>query len=102
MDLSGSGGARGSATIAAVLTQVRKYRARTGRPHWLVIDGAERLLHDPDIPPEALDLSERGHCLVLRDHAQVPVTIAAGADVVLACASGCPLSSHPMAGSSTT
>jgi hypothetical protein len=94
VDLSGPPTAGRSATITRVLSAVRDHRARTGRPHWLLIDGAERLLHDPDIPPEALDLAERGHCLVLRDHGDVSAGIAAGADVAVPCGPGCPVPSR--------
>jgi hypothetical protein len=100
VDLSGAPSAGRSATVASVLSAVRDHRARTGRPHWLLIDGAERLLHDADIPPDALDLTERGHCLVLRDHGAVSETIAEGpqvTDVALPCGPGCPVRPRPFA-----
>jgi hypothetical protein len=96
VDLSGRVWVDRSATITTVLSAVRDHRSRTGRPHWLLIDGAERVLRDPNIPPEALDLAERGHCLVVRDHARVPATIADRADVVVPCSPGCPLAPQPI------
>ena len=91
VDLSGAASPARSAAVGTVLSQLRDHRARTGRPHWLLIDGAERVLRDPDIPPEALDLSQRGHCLVLRDHTGLATAIGGLADAALPCAPSCPV-----------
>jgi hypothetical protein len=72
-----------SMAVGMALSTVAAHRARTGRPHWLMIDDAETVLHDPDIPPHALDLSERGHCLVMRSLDTVPDSLAASIDMVL-------------------
>jgi hypothetical protein len=89
--LAGRAGPERSEVLAAALGAVRARRKRSGRPHWLVIDPAGPVLADPDLPPEALDLSVGGHCFVLRDHRPVPSALVAAADVVLGCGPGCPL-----------
>ena len=33
-------------------------------PAWIVVEAATELLADPDLPPEALDVSAGGYCLV--------------------------------------
>jgi len=33
-------------------------------PEWIVVEDATDLLADPDLPPEALDVSAGGYCLV--------------------------------------
>jgi len=78
-----------SAVLGAVLSDVRARRSRTGRPHWLVIDPVEEALSDPDLPPDALDLNERGHCLVLRHHAGLPTWLVAAVDVFQPCSPDC-------------
>jgi hypothetical protein len=80
-----------SAVLATALGAVRARRRGSGRPHWLVIDPVTPVLADPDLPPEALDLSDTGHCFVLRDHRAVPPALVSVADVVLGCGPGCPL-----------
>jgi len=72
-----------STTVGMALTVVAAHRARTGRPHWLMIDDAESVLLDPDIPSYALDLSAPGYCLVMRSLDGVPHALAASIDVVL-------------------
>jgi hypothetical protein len=72
-----------STAVGMALSAVAAHRARTGRPHWLMIDDAETVLNDPDIPPHALDLSEGGHCLVMRSLDRMPDSLAASIDVVL-------------------
>jgi hypothetical protein len=80
-----------SAVLATAFGAVRAGRERSGRPHWLVIDPAAPVFADPDLPPEALDLSDSGHCFVLRDHRAVPAGLLTAADVVLGCGPSCPL-----------
>ncbi len=72
-----------SLAVTETLLAVQRERARVGRPHWLVIDDAEVVLSDPDLPPEALRLSARGHCLILRAHERPPASLAGVVDVVL-------------------
>ncbi len=83
LDLSGEPPRRRSLVASAALLAVQEFRARTGRPHWLVIDDAEVVLGDADLPPEALRLSERGHCLILRSQPRPPASLARGVDLVL-------------------
>jgi hypothetical protein len=78
-----------SVALGAALSNARTRRSRTGRPHWLVIDPVEEALSDPDLPPHALDLNERGHCLVLRRHAAVPSWLVAAVDVFQPCSPDC-------------
>ena len=71
-----------SAVLGMALSAATAQRARTGRPRWLMIDDAETVLSDPDIPPHALDLSQRGYCLILRSSERLPPSLAATIDVV--------------------
>jgi hypothetical protein len=48
-----------------------------------MIDDAETVLRDPDIPPHALDLSQRGYCLILRSSEKLSDSVAATIEVVL-------------------
>jgi hypothetical protein len=75
--------ARRSAAIVLTLTAIRVQRARTGRPHWLVIDDAESVVFDPAIPPHAMDLTESGHCLILRAGGELPGSLTGSIDVVV-------------------
>jgi hypothetical protein len=70
--------------VGMALSAVAAQRARTGRPRWLMIDDAETVLSDPDIPPHALDLSQRGYCLILRSSERLPDSLAATIYVILA------------------
>jgi len=98
-DATGMTGQARSDAIAMVLTLVGEQRARTGRPHWLIIDGVEAVLHDPGIAPHALDLTKRGHCVILRGPTDVPSSLAATIDITLAgrlpTARGCPSDHAP-------
>jgi hypothetical protein len=87
LDFSHVPAAVGSTTLARVLSVVAVHRTRTGHPHWLMIDGAETVLSDPGIPPQVLDLSRRGHCLVMRSTEGLPDSLAASIDIVVG--SGC-------------
>jgi len=73
---------RGTA-LTRVLSVVAKRRARTGHPHWMMIDDAETVLSDPDIPPHVLDLSQPGHCLVMRSTHGLPDALTASIDLVV-------------------
>jgi hypothetical protein len=84
LDCSRLAGRARSEAITAALSVVGAERARTGRPHWLIIDGAEQVLRDPDIPPHALDLATPGHCMILRTAADLPAAIAGSLDVTIA------------------
>jgi hypothetical protein len=44
LNLSALAGDAGAAFLLGLLPKLEKLRAKTGRPHWLVLDGAERLL----------------------------------------------------------
>jgi hypothetical protein len=93
LDLAGVTSRR-SAILAAALAAIRARRHGSGRPHWLVIDPAEPVLADPDLPPEVFDLRRRKYCLVLRDHDWAPPArepLAARVDVVIPCGPTCPL-----------
>jgi hypothetical protein len=72
-----------SNAVGMALAAVTAQRAKTGRPRWLMIDDAETVLSDPDIPPHALDLSQRGYCLILRSSERLPNSLAATIYVVL-------------------
>jgi hypothetical protein len=72
------------AALGMALCAVAGHRARTGRPDWLMIDDADAVLSDPDIPPHALDLAGRGCCLVMRSSLGLPDSLAASIDVVIA------------------
>jgi hypothetical protein len=71
-----------SKAVGMALSVVAAHRAQTGRPHWLIIDDAETMLNDPDIPPHALDLSVGGHCLVIRSPDGLPGSLATSIGVV--------------------
>jgi hypothetical protein len=77
LDFSHVPAASRSTTVGMALSVVAAHRARTGRPHWLIIDDAETVLNDPDIPPYALDLSEGGYCMVIRSPDGLPGSLAA-------------------------
>lgn len=93
--LGGLLGDERSRALSVALAAVRAGRARTGRPHWLVIDSAEPVFTDPSLPPYALDLGDAGHCLVLREHGAVGAVPTGAVDVVVRCGSSCPLPPTP-------
>ena len=76
-----------SAALGRALSVVAAHRARTGQLHWMMIDDAETVLSDPDIPPHVLDLSQRGYCLVMRSTHGLPDPLTASIDVIVG--SGC-------------
>jgi len=76
-----------SRALGRALSVVAAQRARTGHPQWMMIDDGEAVLGDPDIPPHVLDLSQRGHCLVLRSTDGLPDALATSIDVIAS--SGC-------------
>jgi hypothetical protein len=69
--------------LGTVLSVVAAHRARTGHPHWMMIDDAETVLLDPGIPPHVLDLSRRGHCLVTRSAEGLPDSLTATIDLIV-------------------
>lgn len=77
-------------TLTAALMRVQHQRQATGRPHWLVIDSAESVLHDAGLAPHALDLNTRGHCLVQRRHTTSPPWLGV-MDTVQPCSPTCPV-----------
>jgi hypothetical protein len=76
-----------STALSRALSVIAVHRARTGQPHWIMIDAAETVLSDPDIPPHVLDLSQRGHCLVMRSTRGLPAALTASIDIVVS--NGC-------------
>jgi hypothetical protein len=86
-----------SQALVTGLAVVRAARRRNGRPHWLVLDRAWPVLTDPDLPPEALDLRDRGHCLVLRRHVPISPALLDMLDTVIPCGPGCPLPARTVA-----
>jgi hypothetical protein len=58
--------------LVPVLRAAQRLRAWTGRPDWLFVDDAAELLGDPDLPPDALNLGDGGHFLVLHGAEAVP------------------------------
>lgn len=66
-----------------MLSLVQAERRRTGRPHWLTIDGAELVPSEPQIAPHALDLSYRGHCLIMRRPDAIPASLASSIDITV-------------------
>jgi hypothetical protein len=83
LDYRGLDEATRSLALERSLSAAREVRAATGRPHSIVVDDAELLLEDPALPPEALRLDERGHCLVLRCWREPPDGLARSVDVVV-------------------
>ena len=63
--------------LGQALIATRVSRGWSGSPEWIVVDDAQDLLADPALPPEALDLSAGGYCLVIRKGASVPPPVRA-------------------------
>jgi hypothetical protein len=61
-----------TAVLGRALIAAQCSRARSGTPKWIVLEDAQDLLADPDLPPEALDLTDGGYCLVLRPGVRMP------------------------------
>jgi hypothetical protein len=70
--------ARSLATGRA-LAAVQRLRARSGRPEWVLLEDAQDLLHQPDLPPSALRLADGGYALGVRDGATLPRSSTGGA-----------------------
>jgi hypothetical protein len=83
LDFSHVSAADRSTTLGKVLSVVAAHREQVDHPHWLLIDDAETVLSDPGIPPHVLDLSQRGHCLVMRSTQGLPDGLAASIDIVV-------------------
>jgi hypothetical protein len=63
-DLSALSHARKVDVIEAGLRAIGDLRRRLGRPHWVLLDEAHYSLHREGVAEEALDIEERGFCLV--------------------------------------
>jgi hypothetical protein len=82
LDFSHVPAASRSTALSRALSVVAAHRARTGPRHWMMIDDAETVLSDPDIPPHVLDLSQRGYCLVMRSPEELPDSLVPSIDVI--------------------
>jgi hypothetical protein len=63
-DLSALPHARKVDVIEAGLRAIGDLRRRLGRPHWVLLDEAHYSLHRGGVAEEALDIEDRGFCLV--------------------------------------
>jgi hypothetical protein len=52
--------------LGQILTAAQLLRTWWERPRWIVLEDAQALLSDPDLPPSALRLRDGGYCLVDR------------------------------------
>jgi len=82
VDLSSLRGEGRAAYLAAAWDALRRERAETGLPHWVVVDGAQ-LLIDTGSPTSA-DLSAGGYCLVARDVDAIRLAVLAHVDILVA------------------
>lgn len=64
-----------SSKVAQALIATQVARHSTGHPRWIVVEDAQDLLRDPDLPPEALKLEDGGYCLVRRTASGVSSTL---------------------------
>jgi hypothetical protein len=58
--------------VARMLLGVQQMRAWRDHPQWIVLDDAQDVLTDPNMPPEALRLADRGYCLIDRGAEPLP------------------------------
>jgi hypothetical protein len=65
--------------LGRALGAVQRLRARTGQPTWLLVEDAQDLLCQPDIPPHALRFADGGYVLAVRDGATLPASVTGGA-----------------------
>jgi hypothetical protein len=82
LDFSHLPGASRSMSIGRALSVVAAHRALTGRLHWLMIDDAQMVLSDRDIPSPAINLCQRGYCLVMRSPERLPASFPATIDFI--------------------
>jgi hypothetical protein len=56
--------------VGRALTAVQRLRLHTGRPEWILLEDAQKLLQQPDLPPSALRLADGGYALAVRGGAK--------------------------------
>jgi hydroxymethylpyrimidine pyrophosphatase-like HAD family hydrolase len=64
LDLSALPHAAKVAVIERTFRRIREIRRSVGRPHWTLVDEAHYSLHGGGVPADALDIEDRGVCLV--------------------------------------
>ena len=75
---------RKRAYSAAVLKELHALRAERGYPHWIVIEEADQLLFDSDLPADAPDNRFRGYCLVTHRPTGLSDEVRSSIDAVIA------------------
>ena len=84
IDLTGIDASRRDAYVAGLRHQVSDLRARTGRPHWVVVDEAQDALGIEESPSGwGLSAGETGHCLVTWKSEVLPLTVVGAIDAVV-------------------
>jgi hypothetical protein len=68
-----------SYVLGRALAVVQRLRARTGQPGWVLLEDAQDLFDQPDLPPSALRLAGGGYALAVRDGATPPWSSTGGA-----------------------
>ena len=84
VDLSGAAGEERAEYLRVVLTAVEEERARTGLPHWVIIDEAHGPLGREGTAGAILQPAIMGYCLVTHRPADLCIEALLGVDVLIA------------------